>query len=258
LYSITGNDVYGDFVRFLINISAEDLDFKRESKGNRKANFDILAITLDVDGKPVNQFVKNFSITVNEPTYKKILKDGFVYVLPVLLKKSGVYHFRVAVRDSKTGKVGAAAKFLETPKFEKKNLWISNIALKSDSEDDANSNDKDNDKKVYTDTTRREFSLPVTLSYGAVIYNAKTGADTPPDLELRTRLIQDDKIILETPPEPISIKKQKDLQRIDLSGRIKIKKNLPPGNYIFQIIVIDKLAKKKSQVATQWIDIEVS
>lgn len=257
LYSIMGNDLYGDFIRFLINISAEDILFERESKGSRVANFDVMALTLDSDDKPIHQFAKNFTITVNEPTYKNILKRGFVYTLPVVLKKSGVYHFRAAIRDSKTGKVGAASTFLETPKFEKKRLWISNLTLKSVSSQNAIISEPENEKRLYTDTTLREFEVPVTLNYGAVIYNAKTKGNTSPELTLQTRLIRDDKIILETPPESISTDDQKDLQRIDLSGRIRIQNNLPPGDYIFQIIITDNLAAKKTQTATQWIDFEV-
>ncbi len=257
LYSVTANYPQGDFIRFLINISAEDLEFKRQSDGMRKANFDMLALTLDSKGKPVNQFSQNFTFTVNEATYKNILKKGFVYVLPVELKKSGIYHFRVAVHDSGTGKVGAAAKFLETPKFEKKRLWISNLVLRSSSKNEPKVADPENDKKIFTDTTLRQFTIPTTLNYGIVIYNAKTNDNSSPVLEIRTRLLQDDKVISETPFEQVSIKDQKDLKRIDLFGNIALKENLPPGNYIFQIIVMDKLADEKTQIATQWVDFEV-
>lgn len=257
LYSITGNYEQGDFVRFLINISAKDLKFKKQSNGMRKANFDILAITLNAKEKPVNQFAKNFNFTVNEPTYKSILKKGFVYTLPVILKKSGVYHFRVAVHDSETGKVGAAAKFLETPKFEKKRLWLSNLTLKKSTKNIKQTNPKEIIKGMFTDTTLRQFKLPATLNYGAVIYNAKTKGNTTPDLAISTRLIKDDKVISETSFKPLSTKQQKDLKRIDLLSNIKLKKNLIPGNYILQIIVKDNLAKKKSQIATQWVDFEV-
>lgn len=254
-----GNDEYRDFVRFLINISVKDLEFEKDSKGNRKTNFDILAITLDDDEKPIDQFVKNFTVTVNEPTYKSILKKGFVYVLPVVLKKSGVYHFRVAIHDSKTGKVGAAAKFIETPKFEKKSLWLSNLTLRSISKDEAKTteDEQENDKRVFTDTTLRQFELPITLNYGAVIYNAKTEESNSPNLTIQTRLIKDDKIISETAPEPISTENQKNLQRIDVTGSVKLDKKLLPGNYILQIIVKDNLAKRKTQIATQLIDFEI-
>jgi hypothetical protein len=257
LYSILGTYNQGDFVRFLVNISAEDLKFKRQSDGMRSANFDMLAITLDKNEKPVNQFSQNFTVSVNESTYKNILKKGFVYVLPVALKKSGLYHFRIAIHDSETGKVGAAAKFLETPKFEKKGLWMSNLTLRGLLPQESSTSDEEKDKKMFTDTTLREFELPVTLNFGAVIYNAQLNDKSLPELEIQTRLIRDDKVIKETPFEAVDIKDQKDLKRLDLAGRIKMERNLIPGNYVFQVIILDKLAKKKTQLSTQWIDFEV-
>lgn len=255
LYSITGNHEQGDFIRFLINISAEDLKFKRSSDGMRTANFDMLAITLNSDEKPIDQFSKNFNFSVNEQTYRGILKNGIVYVLPVVLKKSGVYHFRVAIHDSETGKVGAAAKFLETPKFEKKRLWISNLTFKTVS--NSQKVEKENDTKMFTDTTLRQFVLPTKLNYAAIVYNPAKNEGNLPDLTYQTRLILDEKVISESQPMPVNLKDQKDLNRVEISGNLVLNAGLQPGSYIFQVIITDKLAKKKWQAATQLIDFEV-
>lgn len=47
------------------------------------------------------------------------------------------------------------------------------------------------------------------------------------------------------------------LKRDHQTGKVKIKKEITTGNYIFQITLVDELAKKQTQVATQWIDFEV-
>jgi len=31
----------------------------------------------------------------------------------------------------------------------------------------------------------------------------------------------------------------------------------PPGEYVLQVIITDKLAKEKQQIASQWIDFEI-
>lgn len=221
----------------------------------RTANFDMLAITLNSDEKPIDQFSKNFNFSVNEQTYKGILKNGIVYVLPVVLKKSGVYHFRVAIHDSETGKVGAAAKFLETPKFEKKRLWISNLTFKTVS--NSQKVEKENDTKMFTDTTLRQFVLPTKLNYAAIVYNPAKNEGNLPDLTYQTRLILDEKVISESQPMPVNLKDQKDLNRVEISGNLVLNAGLQPGSYIFQVIITDKLAKKKWQAATQLIDFEV-
>lgn len=260
LYAISGNDAKsGEFIRSLVNISGNDLKFTTEPNGNRKANFDIIAMTFGDEGKPIDQVVKNYTIQVNEKTYQRILERGFVYNLPVRLKKYGAYQFRIAVRDSETGKVGSASKFIEIPKFKNKRLWVSNLLLESFTPNELKSggSQTENANRAFADTTLREFAPPVMLRYGAVIYNAKTNANGKPQLSMQTRLISNGKVILEGGKEAVSTENQKDLRRIDLIGAFTLGNDLPPGDYIFQIIVTDELAKEKNQVASQWIDFEL-
>lgn len=262
LYTISGNDSSnGDFLRSLINISAKDLKFITDSDGNRKANFDIVAYTFGVDGKPIDEVAKNFTIRVDDKTYQTILLRGFVYDLPVKLKKSGAYQFRIALRDTNSGKVGSASKFIEVPKFKKDRLQISNLMLQSSAlselQNVSTSSENERLNRALTDTTLREFAAPVILRYGAVIYNATNSGNNPPKLSMQTRLISNGKIILEGKPEPVPTDGQNDLKRIDLVGAFKIGTGLPAGDYIFQIIITDELAKDKNQIDTQWIDFEI-
>ncbi|NNE67396.1 MAG: hypothetical protein HKN33_12585 [Pyrinomonadaceae bacterium] len=172
------------------------------------------------------------------------------------MKKSGIYHFRVAIYDSETGKAGAAAKFLETPKFEKQRLWISNLTLN----EIPTKKQKEtlNKSSLYSNTTNRKFALPTYLSYRSVIYNAKKSGEGQTDVEVQTRLILDNRIVRETPFVKLTTADQKDPNRIDLAGAIRLDKDLAPGNYIFQLIVRDGLTKKKFQIATQWVDFELT
>jgi hypothetical protein len=34
-------------------------------------------------------------------------------------------------------------------------------------------------------------------------------------------------------------------------------KSIAPGDYVLQVIVVDKLAKQKYQAASQWMDFEI-
>ena len=40
-------------------------------------------------------------------------------------------------------------------------------------------------------------------------------------------------------------------------GRMQLGTNMEPGEYVFQVIVTDKLAKEKYNAATQWLDFEI-
>lgn len=260
LYTISGNDPKsGEFIRSLVNISAKDLKFKTEPNGNKTANFDIIALTFGIDGKPIDQVMKNYTIQVDSNSYFWMLYNGFVYDLPIYLKNSGAYQFRIALRDAATGKVGSASQFIEVPNFKKKRLWVSNLLLESFpiKKTKETASDEKSGNTTLTDTTLREFTSPVTLRYGAMIYNAKTNGNDPPKLLMQTRLISNGKIILESKLQPVSTANQTDFRRIDLIGAFTLGTDLPPGDYIFQIIVTDELAKEKNQTASQWIDFEL-
>lgn len=258
LYTISGNDPKnGDFIRSLINISAKDLLFSQEADGKRKASFDIVAMTFGIDGKPIDQVLKNYTIQVDEKTYQRILERGFVYDLPVRLEKAGAYQFRIALRDAETGKVGSASQFIEVPNLKEKKLWVSNVMLEGFSIDEIKkgvSKEQENINRAYTDTTLREFASPVVLRYGAVIYNA---VGKSPQLSIQTRLFSDDKIVAESKKQPVSINNQTDLKRIDLLGAFTLGNDLPIGDYVFQIIITDELAREKKQIATQTVDFAI-
>jgi len=56
---------------------------------------------------------------------------------------------------------------------------------------------------------------------------------------------------------PFKIANSTDLKRLLAGGTIQLGSDLPPGEYVFQVIVNDPLAKEKHRVATQWIDFEI-
>ena len=56
---------------------------------------------------------------------------------------------------------------------------------------------------------------------------------------------------------PIDLKEQPDWKRINVVGGLKLSKKLAPGDYTLQIDVVDTLAGRKNNAATQWIDFEV-
>ena len=115
-----------------------------------------------------------------------------------------------------------------------------------------------NESSVYSTTTNRRFSLPTFLSYRSAIFNAKKANSGGTAIEIQTRLILDNKIVRETPFQPVPSSAQNDPARLDLAGVIKLDKDLAPGSYIFQVIVRDGNSKKKFQIATQWIDFELT
>ncbi|HEY0462018.1 MAG TPA: VWA domain-containing protein [Pyrinomonadaceae bacterium] len=246
-------------IRSIINIDAKDLSFTRTTDGKRKMNIDIVAVTVGDAGAAVEQFAKNYTITVSEEKYQNILQNGLVYDLPVPVKKIGTYQFRIAVRDSESGKIGSASNLILVPDLAK-DFALSGIVLDNTSpqKSPANSNNDSNQSDVYLNMSLRKFKSRTTLRYGYLIYNPKLDSKQKPQIEVQVKLFSQGKSVFETKPAPLNLNGQTDMQHIENVDSIALGSNLPIGEYILQILVTDNLAKGKNRTVSQWIDFEVT
>ncbi|MBD0326764.1 MAG: hypothetical protein ICV68_10045, partial [Pyrinomonadaceae bacterium] len=76
-------------------------------------------------------------------------------------------------------------------------------------------------------------------------------------LTTQLRLLRNGQVIFTGKVIPFDLKGQTDLKRITVNGGIQLGTDMPPGEYILQVIVTDLLAKDKYRVATQWMDFEI-
>jgi len=56
---------------------------------------------------------------------------------------------------------------------------------------------------------------------------------------------------------PFTAKDQPDPKHLVAGGRLQLGAKMAPGDYVLQVIVTDKLAKEKYNIATQWQDFVV-
>ncbi len=258
LYPVYQNDAKtGDVIQALVYIDAKNLKFTQEANKNRKANFDLVAMIFGDNGIQLDKLSKNYTIEVSEKVYQKMLANGFVYTLPVPVKKSGAYQFRIALRDTNSDTVGSASQFVEVPNF-KKRLTLSNLVLDNFTAEEWQKvrldGSRDNsEKSVLLDTTLRQFKRETILHYDYMIYNPKQSGQ----LTTHMRLIHDGKVIYEQNPAPVKTNGQTDLTRQQASGAITLGKNLEAGSYILQTIVTDNAAKGKSRFAAQFVEFEI-
>jgi hypothetical protein len=98
----------------------------------------------------------------------------------------------------------------------------------------------------------------MSLDFTYAIFNARTdGHGGAPQLTQQTRIYRDGQLVLVGAERPVRLSGQTNLARIDAGGRLPLGTELPPGDYLLQLIVTDALAKKDNKVATQWIDFEI-
>ena len=249
-------------VRSFLHIDANDLKFTDSTNGKKTASVEILAVSYDSKGKIENQFSKSHKITVDKKKYQEIERDGLIYYFVFPVKKGGAYEMRVALRDEDSGKTGTASQFIKIPKQKKKRLTLSGIVLenltseqwKKRQEDNA---DTTNSTTPLLDNALRRFKLNSVMTYGFEIYNVKTDSTAKANMVLRTRLFHNGNLIHNGKNSAIGTQNPKT--RIwSASGALNLHSDLKPGAYVLQIVITDKLAKKKRQIATQFVQFEIA
>jgi hypothetical protein len=264
--SIFVNDAKaGDYSRALLHIDASNLELTDEPDGSKKISIDIYGYVFGPDGNPVSYLTKNYTFGVRADSIPRLLAKGIIFPMNIPVKKSGAYQLRMAVRDTKSGKIGSASQFIEIPNLKKERLTLSGIALqnltlvelKARAAGAGPGADAEN-AKTLEDTATRTFKQGSLLIYNYAIYNART-APGQGGVQLQTyvRLFRDGKVVYESAPLPVNATGQTDMARIDDRGVLTIGSDLAPGDYVLQVVTTDNLAKEKNQIAAQSIDFEV-
>ena len=101
----------------------------------------------------------------------------------------------------------------------------------------------------------RRFPQGSNVKFSFAVYNASVEGH-PAQLTAQIRILRDGQIAFTGDPVPLDFQGQTDLQHLMSAARFQIDSSIPPGDYVFQIIVSES-AKLKPRVATQWIDFEV-
>lgn len=251
---------YNTSLSSFLHISAKDLKFTDEPNGEKKAVFDILAVNFGDNGAIIEQIGKTYTVNIKKEGYENYLKNGFVYYFTFPVKKPGAYQMRVAIRDHATDKLGAASQFVEVPKLKSKRLTLSGVALENLTFDEWTKEETLNQKAAtdpMSDTALRVFKRGTVLRYGYDIYNAKFPAGQKPLLQMQSRIFRDGKQIYESQPNPVNLNGQTNFQIVKSAGALGLGIEMKNGEYVLQIIITDALAKKKNQVATQFVQFEI-
>ena len=262
LNALFGNDIKnGSYVRSLLHVNTQDLKFTDAPDGSKKAVFDVLAVSFGDNGQPVDQIGKSYTLTVKRERMARLLAEGFVYHFTFPVKKPGAYQFRVAIRDETTQRVGSASQFIEVPNLKKKHTTVSSLVLESLTEEQWKKLVDPNGGPVGTnpmsDTAIRRFKAGSVMRYGYEIYNAKLDASKKPSIQSKTRIFRDGKLILDGQQQPLNLTNQTEMEHLRASGAIALGKQMPPGDYVLQIIITDNMARVKERIATQFVQFEV-
>lgn len=261
LTSLFNNDPKdGSFVTSLLHIDGRGLTFVDEPDDYHKAVFDVIVKTFGDNGQEENSSSTTYTMRLRAEMYDQALESGLVYTVNHPVKKAGAYQLRVALRDATSEKVGSASQFIEVPDVSKGRLLLSGIVLRAEMlsanavapvpAEGAQTHEIDPKGTPAV----RIFKPGKTMIYGYQVLNAQGGPGQPPQLEVQTRLFRDGQAIYSGPPQIVRTGDQPDSKHLTAGGRIQLGAKIAADDYILQIVVTDKLARR---AATQSIDFSV-
>jgi len=253
--ALYANDpVDGAYVRSFLHIDARDLKFSDTADGWKTSTFDVAAVAFGNNGLPVDHVQTTYTIKSKGPTFDAMLKNGFVYVLMLPIKKPGVYQYRVALRDSANGKIGTASQVIGIPDLTKLKLTMSSMAVEdvtiptwqliTQGKVGAGTGQTQLKSTLLYDTVLRQFAPNTVLRYGFEVYNAKMDGSRSAHLEVQANIRQNDKTITEGKIEKYDSPAG---QPARVSGAIMLNEKLPVGEYSLEVSIKDPAGKQEAK-----------
>jgi VWFA-related protein len=142
----------------------------------------------------------------------------------------GIYQFRVAARDEKSGRVGSAIQWIVIPDLTKSHLTLSSVLLGGQLLQD----------KYVQLSVNHTFRRASQMGYWVFVYNAKRDANGKPQLTVQTQVLRDGQTVLSSPQRLVNDGGQ-DAERIPFGEELALK-TLAPGKYDLKVIVKDGVA----------------
>jgi hypothetical protein len=182
-----------------------------------------------------------------------MVKNGFVYVLVLPIKKPGLYQYRVALRDSSNGKMGTASQIVAIPDLSKQRLTMSSMAVEdvtvptwqliTQGKIGNGTGQTQLKSTLLYDTVLRQFAPNTVLRYGFEVYNA-TATSKAVHLETEANILQNDKIVAHG--EPVKYDSV-DAATPRISGAVMLNDKVQPGEYVLEVTVRDPATKRETK-----------
>jgi hypothetical protein len=245
-------------ITVMLYFDTRDVTFRETTAGRRAAEVDIVAMTFDAEGAPIDTMARTAKLDVPKEVYPELLKTGFVYGLEVPIKKPGAYQLRAVLRDTESQRLGSAMQFVNVPDFKNGRLTLSGIILTEDSRTQTAAQQVQSARAEPLGTpARRVFKPGANVVYAYQVLNARADGNKKVQLDSRIRLFRNGQQVYEGSAQNIEQdNKQLDSKRLGVAGRIP-SLNLQSGSYVLQLIVQDNNRFDKYRIAAQAIDFEV-
>lgn len=201
--------------------------------GQQPATIRLAGVVLNDKGKVAGSFRNQLSIN---PRKADDVAGGIFYNHHTPLTP-GIYQFRVAARDEKSGRVGSATQWIVIPDLARNQLMLSSLLLGGKVIEDRKNQASSPQVQLSVD---HSFPRTAPLGYWIFVYNAKRDPGGNPQLTVQTHVLRDGRAILSSPQRKVN-NGGPDPQRIPFGEELALK-TLAPGRYDLKVTITDGVA----------------
>jgi hypothetical protein len=241
----------GMFVRSVLHLDGRELTFASDGGGTRTATVDLVGLLFDSDGAQVHNVTTGFNVTLENRAVEQVMQDGLVYTTRVPIKKLGGYQLRFAVRDRRSGAIGAGGGFVLVPDVTGGDFALSGLVLRA-AQRAASAQLLDSDGfSIPPADALRVYATGTPLVYSFEIYNAGK------KVEAVATLWRGENKLAALPADTLA--PSSDSSALSASGRLTLPNNLQAGTHVLQVAATsdDPNQPRKDRSAVQRISFDV-
>ncbi len=238
-------------IRVMINVKGKDLRFLPEpGKDFSTARVAINGQLLS-DGRIAQTYTGNASFPLPQQESRKPADEVYSTSFDIPAVGPGLYVLRTSVLQGWEGLVGNTAILVEVPDFTKSGLAASGIATYALT--------KDPESFSQLQPVMRKIHRTDPFGCSLSVYNAKRDASSgSAQIESQLRLYRDDTLVQASEVVPVPDQGRDSISKgIAVSFGVAPNPNLTAGNYLLEVLVIDKLAGNKNNTTAQTVAIEL-
>jgi hypothetical protein len=238
-------------IRVILNVKGNNLRFLPEPGKNLSTSRVAITGQLSFDGRIVQTYNGIADLQMRQREVQKPENEVYTTSFDVAASNSGLYVLKTSVMQARGGLVGNTTILVEVPDFTKSGLVASGIATYPLSKDPEASSQP----QLVTRRMNRADPFGCSLS----VYNAKREESSgSARIESQVRLYRDDKLVQASEIVPVADQGRDSISKgIAVNFGVTPNPDLKAGNYLLEVLVIDKLAGNKNNTTAQTVAIEL-
>ena len=164
----------------------------------------------------------------------------------------GLYQVRVAARDEQSGRSGSAHSWIEIPDLGSGHLALSSLLIGTRRAPDLTDTAGNDDPATANIVIHRQFRRGSVLGFLLFTYNAaRAASDSRSDLATRVLILRDNHPVIVTPFKRMAIEEAAIGLGVPYAANLSLA-DLPPGRYMLQVEVIDRVSKTRASQQTRF------